>query len=242
MPLRSSPSRVALVSITSALALNLAGCGGGSHGSSDVTATDAQVIADVTSSNIQASYGAGFNLNATWRWQGTPQPTVTVYIPPPSSTDANQQTYASEAQTTVATINRKLAGLLVLQAVTTQPTSGNYIEVSYGTAYVPPGSTDYASYCSNVSTAPYSGTPIYPDANANIAPVPVYVNLGNGHCDVTQDIVTHEFGHALALSNHFNGFGYGPSISTAFWDVLATLYGNPPLTAASNLKVVRAAP
>ena len=38
----------------------------------------------------------------------------------------------------------------------------------------------------------------------------------------------------------FNGFGIGDSTSTAFWDVLATLYGNPQSTTAGNLIVRRA--
>ncbi len=57
-----------------------------------------------------------------------------------------------------------------------------------------------------------------------------WINLGNGRGAVTQDIVTHEFGHALGLGNHFDGFGSGASISRAFWDVLATLYANPVRT------------
>jgi hypothetical protein len=82
---------------------------------------------------------------------------------------------------------------------------------------------------------------ISPDTSGGIATNPVYINLGNGNCDVTQDIVTHEFGHAMGASNHFSGFGDGASISSAFWDVLATLYANPPLTTSGNLVVRRAA-
>jgi len=58
---------------------------------------------------------------------------------------------------------------------------------------------------------------------------------------VTQAIVVHEIGHALGLANHFNGFGIGDSTSNAFWDVLATLYGNQQPTTAQNLIVRRAA-
>ncbi|MFC5399989.1 hypothetical protein [Undibacterium jejuense] len=85
------------------------------------------------------------------------------------------------------------------------------------------------------------GNLIQPDCQNGIKSNPVYVNLGNGHCDVTQAIVVHEFGHALGLANHFKGFGIGDSNSTAFWDVLATLYGNPQSTTAQNLLVRRAA-
>ena len=54
--------------------------------------------------------------------------------------------------------------------------------------------------------------------------------------------MTHEFGHALGLAYHFDGFGGdGPAIASTFWDVLATLYGNPQSTVSSNLTVRRAA-
>jgi len=84
------------------------------------------------------------------------------------------------------------------------------------------------------------GNVIQPDSQNGIKSNPVYVNLGNGHCDVTQAIVVHEFGHTLGLANHFNGFGIGNSTSMVFWDVLATLYGNPQSTIAHNLLVRRA--
>jgi len=66
-------------------------------------------------------------------------------------------------------------------------------------------------------------------------------NGHNGRCNVTQEIVTHEFGHALGLANHFDGFGTNDTSSTAFWDVLATLYSNPQSTVTANLKVKHAA-
>ena len=102
--------------------------------------------------------------------------------------------------------------------------------------------TNYSGFCANVSTGPNLGNPIQPDNQNGIASKPVYVNLGNGRCDVTQEIVTHEFGHALGLAYHFDGFGGdGPAIASTFWDVLATLYGNPQSTVSSNLAVRRAA-
>ena len=143
--------------------------------------------------------------------------------------------------TSIAVLNTKLTGLLVLESTNSIPQSGNFIQISYGTSYLPPGSTDYASYCANVSTGPGLGNIILPDNQNGIASSPVYINLGNGHCNVTQDIVTHEFGHALGLSAHFNGFGTGDSTSSVYFDVLATLYGNPQSTTANNIVVKRAA-
>lgn len=220
--------------------------GGGDGGKGDdsddnVTATDAQVLALVTSSNIQAPAATAIGLTGTWRWLNTPAQHITVYVPAPAAGNATEQDYAAKTQTSIGIINQKLAGLAVLDQVSSIPASGNYIRVSYGTAYVPPGSTAYQNYCANVATGPNVGDVISPDTSGGIATNPVYINLGNGNCDVTQDIVTHEFGHAMGVRNHFYGFGDGPSISSAFWDVLATLYANPPLTASGNLVVRRAA-
>ncbi|MBY0240434.1 MAG: hypothetical protein K2X55_14070, partial [Burkholderiaceae bacterium] len=205
------------------------------------TPADTKVISLVQSSNIDFVPGANGRPAGTWRWSDTPTRHIAVYIPIPATDDKTAQDYASKANTSVALINTRLAGLLALDITTTRPASGKFIQVSYGTSFVPSGSTDYASYCANVATGPNTGSMIMPDNQNGIFSNPVYVNLGNGHCNVTQDIVTHEFGHALGLANHFDGFGTNDTTSSAFWDVLATLYGNPQSTVASNLVVKRAA-
>jgi hypothetical protein len=239
-----------------ALSLVLTACGGGGADDSNTNAggsggqqpttnnpstTDAQVVAYVKSSNIDFSPGANGRPAGTWRWSGTPSQHVLVYVPAPATGNATEQDYAAKVKNSIAQINAKLTGLLVLEATSSAPTNSNYIQISYGTSYVPAGSTNYAGFCANVSTGPNLGNMILPDSQNGIATSPVYVNLGNGHCDVTQDIVTHEFGHALGLANHFEGFGTGDSISTAYWDVLATLYGNPQSMVATSLTVKRAA-
>lgn len=203
------------------------------------TTTDAQVIANVKSSNIDYNPGFYGRAEGTWRWHDVSTPHVAVYIPAPGT--AEEQSYADKVKSSIALINLKLNGALVLEA-TSLPVGANHIQISYNTSYVPAGFTDYASgnYCANVSTGPYSGNQIVPDWQNGIASAPVYVNLGNGKCDVTQDIIVHEFGHALGLTNHFNGFGIGPAISEEYWDTLATLYGNPQSTTATNLVVKRA--
>lgn len=211
----------------------LSACGGGDN----VSANDGDVIANIKSSNIE--FSSANRPAGTWRWLGTPQQHVSVYVTPPAAGNATELDYSGKTQNAIAQINAKLRGLLVLDAVNSIPASGNYIHVSYGTSYVPPNSTDYASYCANVATGKNMGNPIQPGSQNGIGSNPVYLNLGNGHCNVTQDIVTHEFGHALGLANHFNGFGNGPAISAAYWDVLATLYANPQSTTAANLSVRR---
>lgn len=226
-------------------------CGGGGSDSGSSTGnqqpsagitspTDAQVISLVQSTNIDFGPGANGRPAGTWRWSDTPSRHIPVYIPTPAAGDTTAQDYAAKVNTSVALINTKLAGLLVLDATNTMPNSGKFIQVSYGTSWVPPGSTDYAGYCANVATGPNTGSMIMPDIQNGIFSNPVSINLGNGRCNVTQEIVTHEFGHALGLANHFDGFGTNDTSSTAFWDVLATLYSNPQSTLPANLVVKRA--
>lgn len=244
--------RMSALVLPGLLAATLVACGGGSESgggnegneddvSDSVPATDAEIIALVTFSNIQAPAATAMGLTGTWRWLDTPAQHIPVYVPAPAVGNATEEDYAAKTQRSIETINRKLAGLVVLDQVSSIPASGAYVRVSYGTAYVPPGSTDYSSYCANVATGPNVGNEISPDANGGIATNPVYINLGNGNCDVTQDIVTHEFGHAMGVRNHFQGFGDGAAISPDFWDVFATLYANPPLTTSDNVVVRRAA-
>lgn len=239
------------------LAVLMSACGGG--GDSDtsnnggnastgpgtgatVQAPDAQIVAYLKFSNIDFVLGANGRPEGTWRWPGTPDRHIAVYLPTPAAGNATEADYANKVTTSVNLLNAKLSGLLVLDLTATRPASGNFIQVSYLTSWVPPGSTDYASYCANVATGPNTGSMIMPDASNGIFSAPVYVNLGNGRCNVTQDIVTHEFGHALGLANHFASFGDAPANAwtTAYFDVLATLYGNPPSTPVANIVVKRA--
>jgi len=232
------------------LAVLLSACGGGgsandsgtSGPSADVPAPDAQIVAYLKSSNIDFGPGANGRPNGTWRWPGTPDRHIVVYLPAPAAGNATESDYAAKVTTSVNLLNAKLSGLLVFDLTGNRPAGGNFIQVSYLTSYVPQGSTDYAAYCANVATGPNIGSMVVPDAGNNIASGPVYINLGNGHCNVTQDIVTHEFGHALGLANHFASFGDAPvnGWTSAYFDVLATLYGNPQSTPATNIVVKRA--
>lgn len=234
------------------LALALSACGGGSDSGSanggnpvaaaDVPAPDAQIVSYLKTSNIDFARAANGRPDGTWRWPNTPDRHVAVYLPTPAAGNSTEADYANKVTVGVNLINAKLSGLLVLDVTNTRPASGNFIQVSYLTSYVPSGSTDYASYCANVSIAPNIGAVVVPDKGNNIVTSPVYVNLGNGHCTVTQDIVTHEFGHALGLAVHFASFGDAPvnSWNAAYFDVLATLYSNPQSTPAANIVVKRA--
>lgn len=237
-------------------ALALSACGGGGDGEGGNgnagtspppaigqgnTLTDAQIIAAIKATNSNWEGANGHLSNGrppgTWRWPNTPGQHIFVYIP--AASNSVEQELARKVNAAITTYNSKLRAYLVLEAVNVIPAAGNVIQVGYNNSWVPPGSTDYNSYCANVSNVAGFGSMINPDSNNNITN-PVYINLGNNRCDVTQEIVNHEFAHALGFNVHFDVFGNTRSPDN-FWDVLATLYGNPQSTVAENLVVKRAA-
>lgn len=239
----------------SAIAM-LSACGGGGSGGGGTgtvgtptqpampaSLSEAQIIAHIKSSNSDYDIGpegrpvSNGRPFGTWRWAGTPAQPIFVYIPAPGNT--TEQDLANKANAAIKTYNSKLSAYVILEAVNVIPATGNVIQVGYNNSWVPPGSTDYNSYCANVSNVPGFSSTIVPDSRNNIQN-PVYINLGNNRCNVTQDIVNHEFAHALGLATHFDAFGSTTSPDN-FWDVLATLYGNPQSTRAENLVVKRAA-
>jgi hypothetical protein len=203
--------------------------------------SDRETIRNVALSNI--AFAAQFAVppfNFTWRWQAPPEQPVLVYLEPPTASGPD---YASETHQAIDAINRKLKGRLVLQTTTGIPEVDNYIHVSYGTSYVEDG--DYQNCLANVATAKHCKRQILPSAEHGIASRPVHMNLGNPYFGVSVDIVIHEFGHALGLARHFEGFGEpedGPPFDEPFWAALATLYAHPHGTAMKKLKVQQAAP
>lgn len=235
-----------------AILLSACGGGGGSNTPSGPTTTgvqgavltDAQIVTYLKSANTNYDFNSNGIKGSdngrpvgTWRWSNTPDQHILVYIPPPSN--SVEKDLASKVQVAINAINSKVGTYLILEAVNVLPAMGHVIQVGYNNAWVPPGGTDYNSYCANVSTAAGLSYVVTPDLQNNI-PNSVFMNLGNNHCNVTQDIVTHEFGHALGFSSHFDVFGNTKSPDN-FWDVLATLYGNPQSTTAENLVIKRAA-
>lgn len=236
-------------------AIALSACGGGGSGDNTPVGnssnpagvqanvlTDAQIIADIKATNSNYDVGPDGRLSngrppGIWRWPNTPNQHILVYIP--VANNAVEQDLAKKVNIAINTYNSKLSDYFFLEPVSVLPANGNVIQVGYNNSWIPPGSSDYNSYCANVSNVAGSGSLINPDFKNNITN-PVYMNLGNNHCDVTQDIVNHEFAHALGFNVHFDVFGNTKSPDN-FWDVLATLYGNPQSTLAENLLIKRAA-
>lgn len=206
--------------------------------------SDSKIKKLLLHSNVSASLK---NPLATWRWPG---PSIDVFVDQ-SALSSRAAEIQANLTTAIETINRKLGSHLNLVMVNSHP-RGKAITVAFGAAYIPEDKRQgdakvFESYRANVAQAPFQGEPILPGRNSSIDSN-VFINLGHMRCvnrapcqcDLSPNIIIHEFGHALGLQEHFPGFGGdGPPISDAFWDVLTTLYGNPPGTDADNLEVVR---
>jgi hypothetical protein len=135
------------------------------------------------------------------------------------------------------------------------------IIVSQGTALGAFGSTTDPNACGHVSEG--IGTTAYPfplityefdpdtgdvigytledgwyDSTGNINTV-LYVHIGAASCEnpIDLDLVVHEFGHALGMGAHFEGFGFGPAVDGNFWNVLHTMYNNPTGTLEDNITI-----
>jgi len=134
--------------------------------------------------------------------------------------------------------------------------------VSEGTALGAFGSTSDPNACGHVSqgigTASYP-TPIidvtetdpntgevisytieggFYDSTGTINTV-LYVHIGAPACanEINLDLVVHEFGHALGMGAHFQGFGFGPAVDGNFWNVLHTMYHNATGTTENNIDI-----
>jgi hypothetical protein len=182
------------------------------------------IVELLTKSNLKGDPPA----NRTSRWRGN---VVTVHIATPAVGNSTHDRYCKHAQRAMAKINRKLGKELLRLAGQKEAD----IRITFGTAYVKAGETNYQEYAANVSSVPKWGHPISCDDGGEIETKPVYLQLGHERhgqdacdCAVTEETVIHEFGHALGLDKHFEGFGTGSVISRSFWDVLATLYAHGP--------------
>ena len=211
----------------------LASCGGGADTPSVTTnsaldpAASAAIIGFLDTSNL-ASTGFPFNgqyPGVTKRWN----------LPIPVKTNGE-----ARAAPAMDAIEAKLGYVVFDRTSLANIDEANIVRgvvFRQGTSYLPAGANPQ-SYCANVSNAPFSGG--WP-ANMLTAPgvlsARCYVNLDNPQCTASADIVIHEIGHALGMAIHFRGFGDGPAISSDFWNVMATLYANPPGTAKANIVV-----
>ena len=206
--------------------------------------TASPILGFLDDSNIQYAM-QHVGVAGTWRWPGA---TVPVWIRRPSLQYAHEAQLVRQA---IQEINRRLTGRIELQET---PRIGltSCIAVSFGTAYRPEelrAETDCRKlwgYRANVSNAIGACDRVIPDEHGHPECLVTWLNIGIGQdnpCKVDLDIVLHEFGHALGLTEHFEGFGLqSGAISEDFWDVLATLYNDRPLTPLAAIRPAKAAP
>lgn len=206
------------------LSAGLIACGGGAGSNDSVEST----LAALTQTNLASS---GFPWNGAApgrlkRWE----------LPIPVKTNGDARAIAA-----MDSIESEL-GLAVFDRTSIAFTPDSQIirgiVVSVGTAFLPPGTTNPANYCANVAGAPRASGWASPAASAGgVMSYRLYVNLDNPFCTADVSIAIHEFGHALGMGVHFEGFGYGPAISSLSWRVLRTMYANAPGTPAASIVV-----
>lgn len=97
--------------------------------------------------------------------------------------------------------------------------------VSFGTALGPNGVDENS--CGHVSG--YKDSTAYPPSfyeDSGAINAVLYVHISSSKCTASRDVVIHEFGHALGMGPHFEGFGIGPAVNGNFWNVLANIFNN----------------
>lgn len=109
--------------------------------------------------------------------------------------------------------------------------------VSVGTAIGPGGVVD-SNTCGMVSG--YIGDTSYPSNFCNengVINTKLYVHFDSAGCTADLKVVIHEFGHALGVAGHFDGFGIGDAINGNFWNVLYNIYANEIGTVKESLVI-----
>ncbi len=174
----------------------------------------------------------------TSRWR---ENTVSVFIAEPDPANTKHAEYRRLTIAAMQAINSRLRRKLLVE---TREERGSRIRVHFGCAYIPPGVVcDFERYSANVSCRLGGGEQLESDDQGEIRGWRAFLQVGHGRqpCIISKDVLIYEFGHALGLRRHFRGFGVSSSISSTFWNVLATLYANEVGTPFGDLKVRRVA-
>jgi len=197
----------------------LCSCGGGGGDSTDTVEPDS-ILPNMKVTNIDESgfpwYGIA--VGKLKRWDYTADGLIPV--------KTNGIALANQAMNSI----EKELGLIIFDRASIENIPSDNITrgiiVMEGTAIGSGGNVD-ENTCGTVSAG--VGTTGYPfefyNESGNINSV-LYVHLSSSMCSADLNIAIHEFGHALGLGAHFEGFGIGPSIDDNFWNVLYNIYNN----------------
>ena len=190
----------------------------------------------------------------TARW---PDSSVDVYFEPPE--EGEYTTELNNAEKALDEINNDLANQEInftLNRVEQPPGDKSYIHVSFGTSYYD-GSGDPENYCANVATEKFLGYQVFPydstfhsmsckdiepescnTKRGELGYINAFVNISGDHINgvcATQEIIYHEFLHALGFHQHFDGYGIGASMTPLAKEVLYKLYSYPVGTDFSGI-------
>lgn len=210
----------------------LAGCGGGGSDSSPVPGPTG-IMHNLKSTNLDdlGSPWAGLAVGKLKLWDVNQNGLIPV-----------KTQNISIAIQALDQIEQEL-GLVIFDRASISNVADNLVSrgivVSSDTAIGPDGVID-GNTCGHVSAG--IGTTSFPDSfynsNGNINTV-LYVHLSSADCTATTNIAIHEFGHALGMGPHFEGFGIGPIIDSNFWNVLYNMYNNNVGEIESNLVITQ---
>ncbi|WP_375585651.1 hypothetical protein [Cyclobacterium xiamenense] len=121
---------------------------------------------------------------------------------------------------------------------TTDPNGCGHVSQGVGTTSYPLPTFTITEQATSGEVLDYVLTDGFYDATGTINTV-LYVHIGAAACanEINVDMVIHEFGHALGMGAHFDGFGIGPAIDGNFWNTLHTIYNNPTGTTEDDLVI-----
>lgn len=198
----------------------------------DAVGGDQEIITDIESTNLSESQfpwvGTAVGKLKRWAYESRLIPVKT-----------NDVSLAEEA---LDKIEEKL-GMVIFDRNSIASTDD--IDITHGliviegTAVGPGGVVD-SHACGHVSRSP--DTTAYPsnfyDSDGVIS-TKLFINLSSSQCTADIDVAIHEFGHALGMGGHYQGFGLGPAIDGNFWNVLYNMYHNEIGTEKQGLSITQ---
>lgn len=122
--------------------------------------------------------------------------------------------------------------------------------VSVGTAYHEPNDTNaFQTHCANVGVGPNDSNLFFgvdPETGLYQANTILWINVGHAQCKWNEDMIVHEFAHALGMFKHIDcvfsdGNQSEKSCSAPSWspkaeEILRAIYRNPANTPYSSLQ------